>query len=292
MAYLDYTHKFSSWIEVWVNWEIFEQSFWNRDITEDLLDLTHIAYQKVRKIIWIDWTWASWNSKIFDIKEFDKEYSLLEKWLDSVIITNLKETQEKISLILWVADCWAIAISDKSWNTIWLAHAWYAWVAKDIIWNTIENLCKINSNLEEFSFYVAPMIWKKFEFEEWKYFEIFEDLAKKYKLNLREYFNPILLPLSKIEKDSTPKWYLDLRKIIIRIFELNWICEKQIIFSEVETNNPNNSWPSYRLYTIYNSMKQKIEKWEKLTILEQELLDSENSDFFAKDKRIWVFVEN
>lgn len=33
MTYLDFIYKFNSWISVWINWEIFEQSFWNREET-------------------------------------------------------------------------------------------------------------------------------------------------------------------------------------------------------------------------------------------------------------------
>lgn len=281
---LDFDYKFSSWINVWVNWNIFEQSFWNREETLDILDLVHIANYKLRKVIWINWTAHSSDVKIINLLNHKNEVTLLDKWIDSVILTNVYDCKYKISLILWVADCAPISFSNKFWTTIWLAHAWYKWTSLDIIWNTIKELKKLWENISELEFFIWPMAWENFEFDREFYIKLFIDLSEKYEFNLDDYFYNIDF--------WNNKWYLDLRWIIKYVLLKNWLKNENIIFSDIETNNPNNHWPSYRLYTILNSINKKIESWEKLTKLENELFDSWNKEIFQKDKRISVFLEN
>lgn len=305
MKNLDYTHNFKSWISVWINWDIFEQSFWNREKTEDMLDLIDIANNKVRKVIWINWTDHSNKIRIIDWNKILEEALLLEKWIDWVIITNLNEIKDKISLILWVADCASIAISNKKGDTIWLVHAWWQWTSKDIIWNLIDSLEKIDE-LSNYEFYIWPMIGHNYEFSENDYFNNFQELCDKYFIHSWKYFIPT----------TNKNWYLDLKDLIFDLLISREISSSNITFSWIETNSPDNLWPSYRLHTKYKnivnqlkskwidldknlSLEERVVLWNKLEELwtplakiEKELFLNENFYNFEKDPRIGVFIEN
>lgn len=305
MTKLDYTYFFESGIKLSVNWELFEQSFWYREETKDILELYYIWEERNSKTIWINWT--SHSSKVVSLnaKNLKERATLIKKGIDWVVITNVDEIKEKISLILWVADCAPIVVSDKKGSTMALVHAWYAWTGKDIIWNLIKNLEKTNISLEDFEFYIWPMLWKNFEFSEKKYFEVFQKLCDKYWLHSWSYFIPT----------EQWKWYLDLRDLILDLLIENWIKHNQIKFSKIETNSPNNPWPSFRLHTKYKNIIEKFKNQDieikselnfkekenllkylkeenKLSEIEKELFLSEYFDRYKNDPRIWFFLEN
>lgn len=239
MSVLDYTYKLKENVLVWVNWDIFEHSFRNETKTLDMLDLVDIALTKVHKVIWINWSQWTWNIKTIDSSEILEQAKLLPWGIDWLIIRNLENFNKNISIILWVADCWAISFSDKTWDTIWLIHAWYSWVWDNIIGNIFKQLEDVK-DFSEYSFYIWPMMGKNFELEKKFYFKIFHKLFDKwnsYWLNPDDYF----------EETSEQKGNLNLRKMILDIFIKHWIKKEQVVFSEIETNSPDNPWPSYRL---------------------------------------------
>ena len=195
MSKLEFSHKFDSWILIWINWNTFEQSFWNRTKTDDILDIIDISDLRNKKVIWINATWHSNNIKTINSKKINLRVNLLEKNTDWVIITNLDKYKDKISVVLWVADCAPITFSDKEWDTIWILHAWWEGISNDIIWNLINNLKNINKeNINEYSFYIWPMAWKNFEFWKKDYFKNFVhffDKWKSYWLEPSNYFEEI-----------------------------------------------------------------------------------------------------
>jgi copper oxidase (laccase) domain-containing protein len=250
MSELEEKHLFKSWVLVSVDWNRFEQSFWNEAKTKYVLDLIDILNNKTRKIIWINGTEHSNKIVSVNAKNINNKTRLLKKLIDWVIITNLNQYKDKISLILWVADCASISFSSSDWNTMWLVHAWWRGAWKDIVWNIIEKLMQFENTLEDYEFYIWPMAWENFEFPEDQYFDKFQSLCDKYNLKSWEYFTPT----------TKWKWNLDLRALINDILLVKWINHRNITFSDIETNSPDNNWPSYR----------------------------ENNT----PKRIWVFLEN
>lgn len=253
MSNLDYTYKLNKDISVWIYGDIFEYSFKNKTKTLDMLDLVDLALQKIHKIIWINW--SEWSSKIKTInsKDISEQAKLLEWWIDWLIIRDLNKFNKKISIVLWVADCWAISFTNEKWDIIWLIHAWYNWAAWDIIWNIFKELTDIK-DFSKYKFYIWPMMWENFELDEKFYKQLFKDLFCKYNFNYNNYI------YKKYIKDWENKIHLNLRKIILDVFIKNWIYKNQIEFSEIVTNSKENKWPSFR----------------------------EN----RTNKRIWVFLEN
>ncbi len=254
MKKLDYNYNFWNNIKVGVNWDIFEYSFANKTQTLDMLDLVNFALQKVNKVIWINWSQHSNIIKTIDTNDFPKDSPiLLEWWIDWLIIKSLNSTKEKISIILWVADCWAINFTDKTWNNIGLVHAWYVWTAKWIVWNIFKQLENIN-NFSEYKFYIAPMAWKNFELNKDFFEKLYKNLFNEYNFKFKDYI------FKEYKKDWIKKIHINLRKIINDILIHHWVKQENIVFSEIETNSKNNPWPSYRLNKT--------------------------------NKRIWVFLEN
>jgi len=235
MENLILNHDFWNWIKTKVNWNFFEYSFWNKEETLDKLELIELSKEKAAKVIWINATAHSNKVITVNAENIKNKTRLLKAWIDWVILTNLYKINDKVALILWVADCWAISMVSKSWETIWLVHAWHKGTANDIVWNLMESLEKISWNLEEYKVYVAPMAWENFEYEEELYFKNFQKLCDKYLLNSWDYFQPT----------EKWKWNLDLKSLIFDILNTK-IPHENIVFSEIDTNSPENSWPSYR----------------------------------------------
>lgn len=235
MGKLIINHDFWNWIITKVNWNFFEYSFWNKEETLDKLELIQLAKEKAAKVIWINATAHSNKIITVNAQNIKNKTRLLKAWIDWVILTNLDQINDKVALILWVADCWAISIVSEKWDIAWLIHAGHKWTANDIIWNLINQLEKINWSIETFKVYIAPMAWKNFEFEEDLYFKNFQKICDKYWLDSWKYFQPT----------TKWKWNLDLKNMIFDILNSK-IPHENIIFSEIETNSPNNSWPSYR----------------------------------------------
>lgn len=230
-------YNFQNWINTKVDWNFFEYSFWNKEETLDKLELLQLSEKNKSKVIWINATKHSNKVITVDAKNIKNKTRLLKEWIDWVIVTNIEETKDKISLILWVADCAAISIVSQSWNTMWLIHAWHKWTSNDIIWNLINQIGNIEDwKLEEYEIYIAPMAWDNFEFDENLYFQNFQTLCDNYKLHSWKYFIPT----------SNWKWNLDLKSLINDLLIKNWISSKNIYFEPIDTNSTDNNWPSYR----------------------------------------------
>jgi copper oxidase (laccase) domain-containing protein len=235
MENLKLEHNFWNWIITKVDWTFFEYSFWNKQETLDKLELLEIANEKKSKVIWINATAHSNKVIQVDGLNIHNKTRLLKAWIDWVLVTNIDKIKDKIALILWVADCWAISIVSESWDKIALLHAWHKWTSQDIIWNLFEKLENLWEDLTKYKVYVAPMAWDNFEYEEELYFKNFQKLCDKYRLYSWKYFSPT----------KKWKWNLDLKNLIFDILTTK-IPTENIVFSEIDTNSPNNSWPSYR----------------------------------------------
>jgi len=237
MQELKLKHNFWNWIETKVDWNFFEYSFWNKEKTLDKLELIQLAKEKTAKVIWINATAHSNKVITVNAQNIKNQTRLLKAWIDWIIVTNLDKINDKIALILWVADCWAISVVSENWETIWLIHAGHKGTADDIIWNLINKLENIeNWKLEKYKIYIAPMAWDNFEFDEELYFQNFQNLCDNYKLHSWKYFIPT----------TNWKWNLDLKSLINDLLIKNWIKSNNIYFEPIDTNSPDNSWPSYR----------------------------------------------
>jgi copper oxidase (laccase) domain-containing protein len=96
------------------------------------------------------------------------------------------------------------------------------------------------------------MAWDNFEYEEELYFKNFQKLCDTYWLNSWKFFKPT----------TKWKWYLDLKNLIYNILTTK-IPAGNIVFSEIDTNSPDNSWPSYRLDKTTKRILVMLGKIEK-----------------------------
>jgi copper oxidase (laccase) domain-containing protein len=236
MEKLKLEYDFWNWIETKVDWDYFEYSFWNKEEALDKLELQELSKENNAKVIWINAT--AHSNKVIQVNALNihNKTRLLKAWIDWVLVTNIDQIKDKIALILWVADCWAISMVSESWDKIALLHAWHKGTSQDIIWNLFEKLENLWEDLAKYSVYVAPMAWDNFEYEEELYFKNFQKLCDTYGLNSWDFFKPT----------TKWKWYLDLKNLIYNILTTK-IPAENIVFSEIDTNSPDNSWPSYRL---------------------------------------------
>ena len=213
-----------------------------RKQTIDVLE--NIKSEEGEKIICIDWSEFTSNIAILNDNEVQVSNILLNAWIDW-IITNWKA---KVKLILPVADCAAIASIHKSWEINWIFHAWYKWVAWNndywIIVNMLKKLRNVSNseNLDDFNFYISPMMWWKFELPIEYVNNLFSQIIEEYNLSSSKYFTK--------HKDDNTKIYLNLKQIIKDIFQKEWIkLSKQTHFDRKKTNTIYNNLPSYRLYS-------------------------------------------
>jgi hypothetical protein len=227
-----------------------------------------------------------------------------------VILRNLDEVKTKVGIALLVSDCAWISFSNLDATTIWIIKSWIMWTKKDIIWNLIYQLISLDPNcsLSDFEFHVSPMMWRKYEYSYSKYIELFGELFEEYGLRAEKYFI----------KNNWDLWYLNLRSIILDVFARNNINPSKIKFSNIETNSPNNPWPSFRLHNIYRNIwnkiweiseleiskiayyewlseieiKKDIVKKNWLTELETKLFLSPYYHRYEINRRLWVIIHN
>lgn len=260
-----------------VVWDVFPCSFSIWETTYRILQALQLRDSK-RKIIAIDGSQFTPNIQVINASEIQNmdDITLLNPWTDGIIITGLNgtpisEVKTKVSLILWVADCANIAFSTQDGNTIGLFHAWYKWVANGIItnimrelwnlWITFEDLPILNETWKVLwtkpsaSFYMWPMAGRDFELPVEYFDSLFANFFIQYpKLKKEKYYKP----------NGNPwKWNLDLRTLIRDVFKLEWVFKRYTNHSPVDTTNPNNKWPSFRLYTHAQSILKKIGTYYK-----------------------------
>ena len=277
--------------KIWVKIEsqFLPHSAWERDKTIKILEDLQTK-KKIRKIITIDWTEATSNIEIITDKNFEQTPILLPSWIDWVIL----DTNKKAELILPVADCAPIIAYHKTWEICGSFHAGYKWVAWEkasdlgIITTMVENLLKVaNTNtLDDFDFYIWPMIWRKFELPKEYVEKMFWRIFKEYNLNPKNYF-------LKHDNDDT-KIYLHLKKIIRDILKkrwknikLQWVLWDWSYFDNSKTDDWNSEYPSHRLYTKFQENKKRIEKlYEDLNdfTLYLNSISTEKSVFSIKDE--------
>lgn len=276
---------------------------------EETMKILHLEYEKwadVTRFV-VDGSKFSSNIHILNESDYDFQNHLLKPWIDWVI----SSTKQKVQLILPVADCTAISAFNKSWEIHWLFHAWTKSVAwKDDLWmiyNMISSL-KYSSktdNLDDFKFYISPMLGLNFELERDYVDDLFKNIFEVFNLKSDKYYNT--------HKTDNSKIYLDLKTMIIDIMVINWI-KKNNIFNKWNwrkwvwnvTNSPYSNFPSFRLHTIAKKLKEKIidadfklvdDKdifyWiENLTLQEKELLESGKLVNYLTDYRLALELRN
>lgn len=263
-------------IKIWLDPIFSNKSFSNRCDTLKLL--REFWKEKDTNIIWIDW--SEFSTKIKKLDANQAIWTILEKaWIDWVIFEWIKDTTNKVWILLWVADCAWIVWTTKDWNNIFNIHGWYKWILwkKDwwiwIIAQLIEEIRKDNYKQEDLILNISPMAWSDFElwrdfieemFNEFKETQLSE--SKSFKFDFNNYFeNTYILNWEQ-------KWEFNLRKLILDIFDIYWI--KNYSFTNIDTNSNNNLFSSYRLYT---QSKNK-----------------NNNNFWAQviDSRMWVYISN
>lgn len=250
----------------WITWIVenkdFDKPFSLRETTEESIQEYSDKTNSV--LIWIDWTNFSSNVETFDASCFSSiNNTFLLPWTDWVILHSLNsisttqfENKSKIWIILGVADCSPIIWSTKDWDTMFNIHAWYKWVLWDwkewnpwIIFNFIEEIERIWLSFNDLAnIHLWPTAWSNFELPNEYYKKLIEYISKEYRwiidFNEPRFFNKT----HKLNKDKKRVWYLNLKEIIKTILIVHWIPEHKIEDFLIETTNPNNNWPSYRLY--------------------------------------------
>lgn len=270
-------------------------SAWVRNKTEIILK--HLQNQDLsKKLLCIDWNDYTSNIEVLTDESIDKTWILLPAWIDGIISTTKRQNE----IILPVWDCAAIAAFHKWWEINWLFHAWYKWVAW-LAWNDLwmivsmlEELKNISNsnNLDNFNFYLSPMMWLDFELPRDYVTLMFNKLFNEYNLNENKYFSD--------HKENSNKIYLNLKQIILDIFKKNNIkIWKQVKSSTSVTNKASSSFPSFRLHSIANSIENKLiqfKKWEKpsrLTNQEFELeLSGQQFKYLKNDYRLALSLKN
>jgi len=192
-------------------------------------------------------------------------------YLDSYLLIDplciIKNTDKKSIWIWWaVADCAWIASSYNwlyPWEIIWLTHAWRTWIKNWVIEQLIDFYKKTlwEEKLKFVDFDISPTAGKNYEWDINIFFKVFNNILNKYNID------PIKENIIEINKD---KWFFYLDRIIKRIFLENWVNLEQLNFHKDYTTSFNNSWPSYRVHSLYK-------KW---------IFPSEKVIY---DARMWVF---
>ena len=249
----------NGYIDLSLHSHFLPHSAWIRDKTKLILEWLS-ENDLTRKLFCIDWSKFTSNIRILTDDWLDSTSILLPSWIDGII----SATKQKNEIILPVWDCWAIAAYHKSWEINGLFHAWYKWVAWNslndlwIIVSMLDNLKNLSNsnNLEDFNFYLSPMMWWNFELPRDYVTKIFNNLFHEYNLNENKYFLD--------HKEDKNKIYLNLKQIILDILKKNKVRTlKQVTCSKSITNNPTSPFPSYRLHTIAKSFEKKSEQFSQ-----------------------------
>jgi len=239
----------------------FECSYWSVIVTRwDDSELYIIQeaiedFQNLWNTILIDWGQHTNKIELLDAEDIIDKFQIIWPGKDGMIITGI--VNQDIILMVPLADCGWIGFKHNSWISLWLIHAWYKWVYSDIIWNFIEQIEKIDS-LENFSFFMAPMIWKKYEFWKEDYELNFKAILVQYNLKAESYFQEI----------NKTHGYLNLKKLILDILKRHGVDTSQIYVSKPETNNPKNNYASHRLHTLAKRIEKQIKDkyWEDIVL--------------------------
>ena len=237
-------------------------------------------------LFWKNYEEQTWNSSI-NLKTWNTGYYdtiFIEN------PQNLASSINKKSLYLvWaVADCATICgLNKKTW-AISITHAGWQWIVNWVL-ETIVKAYKENWDLEYVYLDFSPMAginyeWNISKFKKPKKF-LQELLAKKefletqiiyysYKKELNKVNNikkwlaaiKFQLFLKKLEKywidvikdwilvpykNNPEKWHLYLDKLIKAILLKLWVPEENMNFYPEYTTDLNNSWPSYRIHSLF-----------------------------------------
>lgn len=249
----------------------FSYPFSKRDKTGKLLEEYSVNIATL--IYWIDWTNFSTSVSTINLKntDFNNDVNFLKAWVDWLIINWLNDIDNQIKwfkksvwIILWIWDCAPIIWWSKDWDLIFNLHWGYKWILwldndfKWLIYNFTEELKKSFTSPEKIILDIWPMAWANFELDK-NYIEplIINFLSNYKKLNLSNYY------IDTIIKDWSQKWNINLRQLIIDVLKYHWF--KNISYTNINTTDINNDWPSYRLFSnklqeINNRLSATIRK--------------------------------
>ena len=189
-------------------------------------------------VVFVDGRDHTNNLKTLRYISWCDNFKLIPPWTDGCIIYDIPSDQH-ISLAVPLADCWWIWFHNASWSLIWLAHAWHLWTSKNIVWEIFTKLKDLEA-IHNITFYLAPMVWKDYEFSLSDYQDNFWEVLKEYWFDANTYFTNI----------SLDKWYLNLKQMIIDMLFYHWVKRENLQDSAIETNDIKNWYASHRMYTI------------------------------------------
>jgi hypothetical protein len=171
-------------------------------------------------------------------------------YTDTLIVENpfnyLPDTVNSIAIGWAVADCAAICSNWKN-KIIWISHVWRKGIKNQIIEQLIDyyKFSVWENWLNEIKFFISPMAWKNYEFEEKSLIDKLGKIFQKY--NIDHIKDEIFIRYANNPK----KWTFYMRKLIKRIFLEHQIEPSQIYFHPDDTTDINNVWPSYRLHSLW-----------------------------------------
>ena len=203
-------------------------------------------------VVFVDGRDHTNSIKTLKYSSWEESFRLISPWTDGCIIYDIPSKKD-ISLAVPLADCWWIWFHNTSWDLIWIAHAWHLWTSRDIVWEIFTQLPDWEE-IKNMTFYLAPMVWKDYEFSLSDYQNNFSEVFKKYSFNPSKYFTRI----------NPEKWYLNLKQMIMDTLLYHWVERKDIEASEIGTNDIKNWYASHRMYTI--TWDKKFE-WRNLFIV-------------------------
>ncbi len=218
----------------------------------------NIHYTVVGKPLFFRCPYYVWDDKVFAEQNKTK---LVEKiWFpeEKIIFPNQRHTdlvavitQESIWkeieadamithqswIVLWIltADCVPLIFSDHQSWTIWVIHAGWKWLQKNIIWKTFKKLeQEFDSKMEDIQISIWPAICQNC-------YEIWEEVAKNFQ-------DKYLLP------GEETKYYLDIKAVAQDQCIALWISPENLELSKICT---------YKAKQELHSYRRKTHTWEK-----------------------------
>ena len=189
-------------------------------------------------VVFVDGRDHTNNIKTLKYSPWEEGFKLIPPWTDGCILYDIP-SEKHASLSVPLADCWWIWFHNASKSLIWIVHAWHLWASRDIVWEIFTKLESLEE-IKNMTFYLAPMVWKNYEFSLSDYQKNFSEIFKKYWFDTNNYFISI----------NSEKWYLNLKQIIIDILLYHWVKKENVQDLEIETNDIRNWYASHRMYTI------------------------------------------
>lgn len=237
----------------------FQQAFGQREATLTNLQ-TFQTKHNIDALIALDGT--QFSSCVKKLETPEAWLHFLDAGIDGAILQVSQQTLQKVGIIIGVGDCAVIAWNTRDKSHIFSIHAWYKGTLgngeeenKGIIANLFLKLTEDNIEAKDIEkLYIGPMAGSNFELPRSYYQTLSKEIKNTYaKINFESYFK---VRSNTWNSDiSELKWTLNLRKLIKDILMQHDIQEDQLFVYPIDTTNPSNRWPSYRLFS--NKLQEK-----------------------------------